>query len=224
MFSTFRTQNISTVGNESFADQSSVTAGALEAVVVPVAVFEGDKTGAPDAGDGFGAGSATLCEEFAETFGAVGFFIFGGEPLTGQRFVAVGARETLAVPRFVLVGYTASRDDLVAFDAASGEFLLVAAGAVNVGVAGDERLGADWRFTDATAEAFLVPLAALVLHFLGSCAEDFIASVAPGGEHRVVAGTAVDFLGFGAKLLVDQRHAAFVAQEASLMPVTILVR
>ena len=63
-------------------------------------------------GDGFGAGSATICEEFAETFGAVGFFVFGGEPLTGQRFVAVGARETLAVPRFVLVGYTASRDDL----------------------------------------------------------------------------------------------------------------
>ena len=49
LFSTFRTQNIGTVGNESLADQSSVAAGALEAVVVPVTVFEGDKTGAPDA-------------------------------------------------------------------------------------------------------------------------------------------------------------------------------
>jgi hypothetical protein len=55
---------------------------------------------------------------------------------------------------------------LVAFDAASGELLLVATGAVNLLLPGDERLGADGSAADNAAEALLVPLARLVLHLL----------------------------------------------------------
>lgn len=58
------------------------------------------------------------------------------------------------------------------FNAASGELLLVASGAVDVGVARDERLGADGHFARAATEALFVPLAALVLHFLGACCDN----------------------------------------------------
>jgi len=58
---------------------------------------------------------------------------------------------------------------LGAFNAASGKFLFVASGTVNVLFARDERLCANGRLADAAAEAFLVPLPTLVLHLLGSC-------------------------------------------------------
>lgn len=57
-----------------------------------------------------------------------------------------------------------------------------------------------------------------------TCAEYFVARVASGGEHRVVARAAEDFIAFRAELLVDQRHVAFVAQEAGFVPVAVLVR
>jgi hypothetical protein len=57
---------------------------------------------------------------------------------------------------------------LVAFDAASGELLLVAPSAVNLLLPGDERLGADGSAANDAAEALLVPLARLVLHLLGT--------------------------------------------------------
>lgn len=56
-----------------------------------------------------------------------------------------------------------------ALDAARRELLLVAAGAVDLLLARDERLGADGRLADAAREALLVPLARLVLHLLGAC-------------------------------------------------------
>ena len=49
--------------------------------------------------DGLGAAAASLGEEFPEAFTAVGLLIFGGELLSGQLLVAVGAGEALAVPR-----------------------------------------------------------------------------------------------------------------------------
>ena len=57
---------------------------------------------------------------------------------------------------------------LGAFDAASGEFLFVAAAAVDVLLARDERFGADGSLAHEAAEALLVPLSALVLHLLGT--------------------------------------------------------
>lgn len=217
-------EDVSTVRDETFAHQAGVARGALEAIVVPVAVLEGDETRATDTGDGFGTRSAAFGKQFAEAFGTVGFLVFGGEALSGQRLVAVGASETLTVPRVVLVGHTSSRYDLATFDTASGEFLFVTTAAVNILIARDERLGADGALADEAAEALLVPLSALVLHFLGTGTEDFGASVAASGVHRVVARAAEDLLGFGAELLVYERNAALVAQEASLVPVAILVR
>lgn len=54
--------------------------------------------------------------------------------------------------------------------------------------------------------------------------EDFTTSVTPSCVHRVVARSAENLISLGAKLLVDQRQAALVAQETGLVPVAILVR
>ena len=56
--------------------------------------------------------------------------------------------------------------DLLALDALGGELVLVALGAVDVVLLGDERLGADGVLARAAHEALLVPLPRLVLHLL----------------------------------------------------------
>jgi len=191
---------------------------------VPVSVFEGDEAGAADTGDWLGAGSAALGEQFAEAVGAVGLIVSRGEALAGQRRVAVGAGEALAMPGLVLVRHAARRDDLITLDAAGGELLLVAGGAVDLLLARDEALGADGRLANHATEALLVPLPGLVLHLLITCPEDLAAAVAARGELSVVAGPAVDLLHLAAELLVDQRQRALAAQEALLVPVLVFVR
>lgn len=114
----------------------------------------------------------------------------------------MGTCEALAVPRVVLVRHTSSCYDLGAFDAASGKFLFITTAAVNVLLSRDERLGTDRSPTYETGKTLLVPLSALVLHLLRTGTEDFLATVAASGVHRVVARTAEDLVGFGAKLLV----------------------
>ncbi len=58
------------------------------------------------------AGRAPLGEELPEAVRAVGLVVPGGEPLPGQRLLAVGAGEALAVPRVVAVRHAALRDHL----------------------------------------------------------------------------------------------------------------
>lgn len=89
-----------------------MAASALEAVVVPVAVLEGDEARAADAGDGLAARGAPLGEQIAEALGAAGLLITGREALSGQVLVAVCAGEALAMPWFVLVGYTTALNSL----------------------------------------------------------------------------------------------------------------
>ena len=55
---------------------------------------------------------------------------------------------------------------LAAFDAFCCEFLLVALGAVDVMLLGDEALGADGVLAGAAHETLLMPLPGLVLHLL----------------------------------------------------------
>lgn len=169
LFGALGADDVLSVGDEALAHQRGLALRADEAVVVPVAVLERDEAGAADAGDRLGARGAPLGEEFSEALGAVGLLVTRREPLSRQRRVAVGAREALAVPRLVLVGHAALRDDLVALDAACSELVLVAAGAVDLLLARDEAPGADGVLAHHAAEALLVPLSGLVLHLLGSC-------------------------------------------------------
>ena len=53
--------------------------------------------------DGFAAGGAPLAEQFTEAVCTVGLVVPGGEPLSGQGLLAVGAGEALPVPGVVPV-------------------------------------------------------------------------------------------------------------------------
>lgn len=215
---------VGAVGDEALADQGGLALRADEAIVVPVAVLERDEAGAADTSNRLGARRAALSEEFSEAVSAVGFLVAGSEPLASQRGVAVGAREALAVPRLVLVGHAALRDDLVALNAASSELVFVAAGAVDLLLPGNEAPGANGVLADHAAEALLVPLPRLVLHLLGSSTEHFTAAITAASKLGIVAVAAVDLVELGAELLVYQRDAALGAQEAGLVPVLVFVR
>ena len=84
---------------------------AYEAVIVPMSVFKGDELGTADACknandaimanvvwqntcDGLDTGRASFGEQFAVAVGTIGLLILGGEPLAGQRTVAIRAAET----------------------------------------------------------------------------------------------------------------------------------
>jgi len=76
-------------------------------LVMPMTIFKRDILGASKSGDGFGALEALFGEEFSEAVGAVRLFLFGGESLTGQRLLAVAAREAVAMVRIVFVRHAA---------------------------------------------------------------------------------------------------------------------
>lgn len=189
-----------------------------------MAVLKRDESRAANTGNRLGASSATLSEKFSETFSAVRFLVLGSEPLAGQRLVTMSTSKALTMPGVVLISHSASRDDLGAFDATSGKLLFIASGTVNVLLPRDERLGANRSLANEAAETLFMPLSTLVFHLLGSGAEDFATSVAASCVHRVVARAAENLVGLRAELLVDQRQAALVAQEAGFVPMAILVR
>lgn len=106
--------NILLVGDETFANQRLLAQRTQKALVVPVAVLEGDKLGAAAAltNDGCCAGRTALGEELGVASGAVGLLLLQCELLTGQRRVAVGAEETLLVIGRVFVRDTVGGDDI----------------------------------------------------------------------------------------------------------------
>lgn len=206
LFGTLWAQDIGAIRDEALAYERVLAHGADEAVIMPVAVFKGDEAGATDTCDWVFARYAALGKELTKAVGAVRFLVARSEALTSERSVAVGAREALAVPRFVLVSYATGRDDLVALDAAGSKLLLVASGAVYLLLSRDERLGANGCLADDATEAFFMPLPRLVLHLLVTSPEDLGATIAAGCELSIVARAAVDLLHLATKLLVNKRH------------------
>lgn len=146
---------------------------------MPVTILERDEASAANSGYWLHTSCAALGKQLSEALSAVGFLIATSEALTGQRHVAVGAREALPVPRLILVSHATRSDDLVALNASGCELLLVAAGAVDLLLPGYKGLGANDRLADAATEAFLVPLPCLVFHLLGTGSEDITATIAP---------------------------------------------
>lgn len=169
-----------------------------------MSVFKGDELGTADACDGLDTGRASFGEQFTVAVGTVGLLILGGEPLAGQRAVAIRAAETFPVPWLVFVRNSAGADHLLALAASGGELLLVAAGAKDLLILGDETPSADRRLAVGAHEALVVPLLSLVFHLLHSCFENFPASVASGGECLIVAVGAVDPVIFAAEWFVHK--------------------
>lgn len=178
LFGAFGTDDVVSIGNETASNQRCFAAGANEAIIVPVSVLEGDESSASEPGNWLSASSASLGKQLSEAVSTIWLVVTAGEALSGQRSRAIGASKTLTMPRLVFVCHSTRSNNLVALDAASGILLLVAAGAVDLLLARYKRLGADRCLADATAEALLVPLACLVLHFLRSSSENFAATIA----------------------------------------------
>lgn len=65
-----------------------------------------------DTCDRFGAGGASLGEQFPETIGAIGLVVARRESLASQGIVTVATGEAVSVPRLVLVRYPTAGDDL----------------------------------------------------------------------------------------------------------------
>lgn len=65
-----------------------------------------------DTCDRFGAGGASLGEQFSETIGAIGLVVARRESLASQGIVTVATGEAVSVPRLVLVRYPTAGDDL----------------------------------------------------------------------------------------------------------------
>jgi len=63
-------------------------------------------------GDGFAAAATLLGEQVAEALSTEGLLLTRRELLASQYLVAVGTRETLAVPRCILVRYPTFVDHL----------------------------------------------------------------------------------------------------------------
>lgn len=218
LLGTVGAQDVGAVGDEAASHQAGLAAGTDKAIVMPVPILERNEASAANACakrerergrvsqlfyraaqflrltcNGLHTRGATLGEQLAKALGTVGLLVAASEPLPGQRDVAVGAREALAMPRFIFIGHAPRGDDLssqsredqlvavqlssvhsslahlVALDAARGKLLLVAAGAVDLLLTRYERLRANGHLADAAAEAVLVPLPGFVFHFLGAC-------------------------------------------------------
>ena len=63
--------------------------------------------------DGLATPATLLGKQLAEAVATVGLLVLGGELLPGQHLVAAGARETLPVPRCILIADAAFVDHLV---------------------------------------------------------------------------------------------------------------
>merc|ERR1712233_268578 len=135
---------------------------------------------------------ATLREELAEAIRTVRLVVPGGEPLSSEGFLAVGAGEAFPMPGVVAVSHTSLRDHLAALDALGCKLLFITLGTVDVVLLRDEALGANGILAGAADEALLVPLTSFVLHLLHTSLEDVSTSVTSSGKLSVIAGTAVN--------------------------------
>jgi len=104
----------------------------------------------------------------------------------------MSASEAFSVPRIISVGHSTLGDHLAALDTLGGKLLLVALGAVDVMLLGDEALGADGILAGAADKTLLMPLPSLVLHLLHTRLEYVSTSITPGGKLGIIAGSTVN--------------------------------
>lgn len=191
---------------------------------MPMTIVERNELSTSKSSDWSTAATALSCKQLSKTLGAVRLVLFRRELLSSQQLRAVRARETIAMPRSVLVSYSTLVDHPVALQTALSILFLVARNAHNFLVTWDETLDSDWLQAGLAGKALLVPLLASVFVLLHTCSEQSGASVAFGGIVVVMAVGAEESLVLVSERAIDQRHLTIAALEASLMPMLLLVR
>jgi len=169
---------------------------------VPVTTLEGNESSAADTSDWFTAGCASLGKQFAEAVSTIRFVVSRGEPLSGQRLLAMCAGKAFPMPGVISVCYSTLGDYLTALDTFGSKLLLIALGTINVVLLGDEAFSADRVLAGTADEAFLVPLSGFVLHLLHPGLEYIATSVTSRSKLCIIAGATVDPVSLRPKLFV----------------------
>lgn len=185
---TVRAQDVIFTGEEAPSHQGYAALFAVEAVVVPLTLLEGDVLTATQTTDGSGAVGALLGKQVAETVEAVGKVITGREALSCQLLFTSNTHKALLMPRLVTVVHSSCGDGLLALCTLQGKLLLIAGHAVVMPLFLHKAPGADRLLAAVTGEAVLMPAAAFVLHLFGTWHDGLEAGVALG---RVLIAVAV---------------------------------
>lgn len=136
LLGTVGAQDVGSVGDEAASHQAGLAAGTDKAIVMPVTILKRNEASAANAYRsresergrvsylfyktslllltcyGLHTRGAALGKQLAKALGTVGLLVTASEALPGQRDVAVGASEALAMPGLILIGHATRSDDL----------------------------------------------------------------------------------------------------------------
>lgn len=158
------------MANKALVGQATGTPGAFETVIVPGLIFVVNHTGSSSKScDRILAASTLLGNTFLVAFNTVELILYSREALPTQLLLAVGANETLGMPRLFLVSEASRSDGILAFSTGLGKLILMAGDTEEVITLGEEAPGSNHFPALAASEAVLVPDHLLVLNVLVSC-------------------------------------------------------
>lgn len=127
------------------------------------------------------------------------------------------------MPYLVTEGYPTRSYHLLTEVAVMSKLLLKTGHTIIATLFRDQRLGSYWLSAVLTHKAGFMPVIALKFHFPRTWHDGSLAVEALGGTLIGIAVCAQQALILGNKRLFHQRVMAFVAPEASFMPVTVFV-
>lgn len=223
-FGTLSTVNFSIMANKALVGQTTGTLCAFETVIMPGFIFVVNHTGSSSKScNRILAASTLLGNTFLVALNTVKLILYSCKTLPTQLLLAVGANETLGMPRLFLVSETSRSDGILAFSTGLGKFVLVAGDTVEFITLWEEAPRSNHLLALAASKAVLMPDHLLVFNILVSCDDRLEAALTPG---CLVSGSAVatpDLVVLPQhEGLVDQGRVALEAAEAAVMPVTVL--
>lgn len=224
-FGALSTINFSIMANKALVGQTTGTLCAFETVIVPGFILVVNHTGSSSKSccNRILASSTLLGNTLLVAFNAVKLILHSCEALPTQLLLAVGANETLRMPRLLLVSKASRSDGVLALSTGLGKLVLMAGDTVEFITLGEEAPGSNHLFALAAGEAVLVPDHLLVLNILVSCNNGLEAALTPGCILSSSAVAAPNLVVLPQhEGLVDQGCVALEAAEAVVVPVAVL--